>query len=488
MDLKSRLNDPTLFKTDSYIKGEWVGAQTRFQVINPANMAPLAEVADIEAEGAHKAVKAAHQAFQSWKKVSPFEREVLIQRWHDLILENKDDLATLLTSEMGKPFEEAKGEIDYGAGFVTWSAQEAKRLYGETIPVQRAGTRGWTIRQPVGVVGCITPWNFPAAMITRKCAPALAAGCTIVIKPAEDTPLTALALAELADRAGFPPGVFNMITGEAKEIGPVLTGSDDVAMIGFTGSTEVGKLLMEQAAKGVKRVALELGGNAPFIIMDDADLDKAVAGVIHSKFRAGGQTCVCANRIIVQEGVADAFLAKLKPAIEAVKVGDGFDRDVKIGPVIHLEALERIEDLVRDAQDHGGTVLSGGHSLRARLGGAFFEPTLIEGASSASKIWNSEIFGPVASVYRAKDEADILAMANNTPYGLAAYVYTRDIGRVYRLSEGLDYGMVAVNAPSVGSPATPFGGVKQSGIGREGGKWGVEEFTNLKFVLLGDVE
>ena len=488
-ELTDRLNDQSLFRTESYVNGVWTSGEGAFEVANPADRSVLAEVADVGEAGARKAVDAAEQAFDTWKKTSVYERARLISKWNDLILEHADDLATLITAEMGKPFAEAKGEVVYGAGFVSWSAEEAKRLHGETLQTPFPGSRGWTIRQPVGVVGCITPWNFPAAMITRKCAPALAAGCAMVVKPAPETPLTALALAELADRAGIPKGVFNVICGEAEKIGPVLTGSDAVRMIGFTGSTQVGKLLMKQAADGVKRVALELGGNAPFIVMDDADIEKAADGVVASKFRAAGQTCVSANRIIAHGGIADQLTEAIAKRMETMKVGSGFEKGVQIGPLIHDEAVARVDELVQDAKKRGAKVVTGGSSLADELGGAFYAPTLIEGGDNyALELACFEIFGPVASVYRADDEKEILSLANDTPYGLAGYLYTRDVNRVHRLSEGLDFGMIGVNAPMVGSPATPFGGMKESGVGREGGKWGVEEFTELKFVLLGGVD
>lgn len=487
--LIDRLKDKSLLRTDSYVNGAWISGDRAFGVTNPADRSVIAEVADVGEAGARKAVDAAEQAFEKWKKTSVYERARLIHKWHDLIIEHADDLGAMITAEMGKPFGEARGEVVYGAGFVSWSAEEAKRLHGETLQTPFPGSRGWTIRQPVGVVACITPWNFPAAMITRKCAPALAAGCTMVIKPAPETPLTALALAELADRAGIPKGVFNMVCGDASKIGPVLTGSKAVRMIGFTGSTEVGKLLMKQAADGVKRVALELGGNAPFLVMDDADIDKAADGVIASKFRAAGQTCVSANRIIAQDSIADKLTDAIAQRMEKLTVGSGFDKGVQIGPLIHDEAVERVGKLVDDARKQGANIRTGGKSLSDELGGSFYAPTLIEGGENYQlELACFEIFGPVASIYRAKDEAEMIRLANDTPYGLAAYLYTQDVNRVHRISEGLDFGMIGVNAPMVGSPATPFGGVKESGIGREGGKWGVEEFTEMKFVLLGGVD
>lgn len=487
MNPLDRLKDRSLFRTESYIGGHWEAGDSRFKVHNPANRGELAEVHDVGAEGAKAAVAAAAEALKSWRKTSVFERGRILRRWYDLIVEHQHDLGVLITAEMGKPLPEAKGEVIYGAAFVDWSIEEAKRMHGETIAVPIPGSRGWTVRQPVGVVSCITPWNFPSAMVTRKCAPAMAAGCTIVLKPAPETPLSALALAELADRAGIPAGVFNVVCGDAEAIGPVLTGSPDVRLVGFTGSTEVGKILMRQAADGIKRVALELGGNAPFLVMDDADIEEAANGIVRGKFRAAGQTCVSPNRIIVQETVADDLIAALEAKVKAIKVGDGFEAGVEVGPLIHDEAVERVSGLVDSARREGARVIVGGEA-RTDLGGSFFAPTLIEGGSFALDLACYEIFGPIASVYRAKDEAEMIAAANNTPYGLAAYLYTRDIGRVHRMSEGLDFGMIGINAPTVGAASTPFGGMKQSGIGREGGKWGVEEFTELKYVLLAGVE
>ncbi|WP_300543389.1 NAD-dependent succinate-semialdehyde dehydrogenase [Maricaulis sp.] len=486
--IADRLDDKTLLRSESFIGGQWVTGTSSFEVSNPANGEVIAEVGDVGAEGARQAVTKAAEAFETWKKVSPFERARILMKWYDLILENQADLAKLITLEMGKTYREARGEVVYGAGFIEWSAEEAKRVHGETLPTPFPNSRGWTIRQPIGVVGCITPWNFPNAMITRKCAPALAAGCTMVIKPAPETPLSALALAELAKRAGVPDGVFNVVCGDAQKIGPVLTGSDAVRMIGFTGSTEVGKLLMRQAADGVKRVALELGGNAPFIVMDDADIEKAADGIIASKFRVSGQTCVSANRIIAQPGIADKLVEALEARISRLKAGDGFAEDSDLGPLVHMEAVSRVDALVKQAREAGARIVTGGKRLDEELGGAFYAPTLIDGGDPKMDVACHEIFGPVASVYRIEREEDIIRLANDTPYGLAAYIYTRDVNRVHRLTEGIEYGMIGVNAPMVGAASTPFGGVKESGIGREGGKWGVEEFTELKYVLLGGVD
>jgi len=485
--VSDRLTDKSLFRSESFIGGEWVAGASSFEVTNPANNQVIAEVGDVGEAGARQAVARAAEAFETWKKVSPFERAKLLMKWYDLILANQSDLAKLITLEMGKTYREAMGEVVYGAGFIEWSAEEAKRIHGETLATPFPGSRGWTIRQPVGVVGCITPWNFPNAMITRKCAPALAAGCTMVIKPAPETPLSALALAELAKRAGIPDGVFNVICGDAQKIGPVLTGSPEVRMIGFTGSTQVGKLLMRQAADGVKRVALELGGNAPFIVMDDADIEKAADGVIASKFRVSGQTCVSANRIIAQPAIADKLVAALEARVSKLKAGDGFADDSDLGPLVHMEAVTRVDKLVQQAREAGARIVTGGKRLDEELGGAFYAPTLIDGGDPKMDVACNEIFGPVASVYRVESEADIIKLANDTPYGLAAYIYTQDVNRVHRLTEGIEYGMIGVNAPMVGAASTPFGGVKESGIGREGGKWGVEEFTELKYVLLGGV-
>jgi len=406
-----------------------------------------------------------------------------LRKWFELSLAAREDLAVIMTSEQGKPLAESRGEIDYAASFIEFYAEEGKRIYGETIPSPWPDARILTLRQPIGVMTAITPWNFPAAMITRKCAPALAAGCACVVKPAPETPLTALALGELAIRAGLPPGVLNIITGDAAAIGKVFCEHPAVRFVGFTGSTEVGKLLMRQAASGVKKVGLELGGNAPFIVFDDADLEAAVAGAMLSKYRNMGQTCVCANRLYVQDGVYDVFAQKLAEAVAKLKVGDGLCEGVQQGPLINAEALVKVEAHIADARGKGGRVLVGGH--RHELGGTFFQPTVIADVTPAMAVAREETFGPVAPLFRFKDEADVIAQANATQYGLAAYFYARDLGRVFRVAEALEYGMVAVNSGILSTEVAPFGGVKESGIGREGSRHGIEEFTEIKYVLLG---
>jgi succinate-semialdehyde dehydrogenase/glutarate-semialdehyde dehydrogenase len=476
------LNDPGLLRENMLIDGVFCGTGA-LAIHNPATGALLAKVPDGGTAEAIAAVEAAARAQKPWAALTAKQRGAILRKWFELILAARDDLALIMTSEQGKPLAEARGEIDYAAGFIEFYAEEAKRIYGECIPSPWPDARILTLRQPIGVTAAITPWNFPAAMITRKCAPALAAGCACVIKPAPETPLTALALGELALRAGLPPGVVNIVTGNAEAIGKVFCEHPAVRFVGFTGSTEVGKLLMRQAASGVKKVGLELGGNAPFIVFDDADLDAAVAGAMVSKYRNMGQTCVCANRIYAQEGIYDAFAAKLTEAVAKLTVGDGVAEGVQQGPLITRKALEKVEALVADALAKGARALVGGG--RHALGGTFFQPTVLADATPDMNLARAEIFGPVAPLFRFRDEADVIAQANATPYGLAAYFYARDLGRVFRVAEALEYGMVGVNSGVISTEVAPFGGVKQSGLGREGSRHGIVEFVEIKYVLLG---
>ncbi|WP_166836450.1 NAD-dependent succinate-semialdehyde dehydrogenase [Rheinheimera pleomorphica] len=473
-----------LVKNSSYINGRWCDTPARFAVVNPANQQLLLEVADAGAAEAEQAVLAASAAFASWAALPAAKRSELLLRWYQLVMQHQQDLARLLTLEQGKPLSEAKGEIAYGASYMQWFAEEAKRLYGDTIPAPSADKRIIVQRQPVGVVTAITPWNFPNAMIARKAAAALAAGCSFVVKPAQQTPLSALALAELAEQAGIPAGVFNVVVGsDAKTIGAVLTQHPKVAKFSFTGSTAVGKQLLKQCADGVKRVTMELGGNAPFIVFDDADLDAAVQGLLASKFRNAGQTCVCANRILVQRGVYQAFADKLAIAITSLKVGDGVNSDSQIGPLIDDKALQKVTALVQGAVAEGAKLLLGGSSHSA--GKQFFQPTLITEVSADMAISKEEIFGPVAPLMVFDSEAEAIALANSTDYGLAAYFYSRDIGRVFRVAQQLQFGMVGINEGIISNAAAPFGGVKQSGFGREGAKYGLDDYTDIKYLCLG---
>ncbi len=475
--------DSTLLRHEAFIAGEWAAADSgqTFPVTNPATGDELARVADCGIAETQRAIAAAEAALPEWRAKTATARATVLRRWHDLILENAEDLALLMTLEQGKPLAESRGEVRYGATFIEWFAEEGKRAYGDIIPPHMAGLRLLVTKQPVGVVAAITPWNFPNAMITRKVAPALAAGCTVVLKPSEETPLSALALAELASRAGFPTGVLNIVTGmDAPAIGKALTDSTVVRKISFTGSTEVGKILYRQSAGTVKKISLELGGNAPFIVFDDADLDAAVDGAIGSKYRNAGQTCVCANRIFVQESVYEAFLEKFTAAVLKQKVGPGTEQGVSIGPLINAEALQKVQRLVSDATGKGARVLTGGHALE----GTFYAPTVLADISADMDILQEEIFGPVAPVIRFTTENEAIAMANDTPYGLAAYFYGRDIGRVFRVAEALDYGMIGVNTGLIATTVAPFGGMKESGIGREGSKYGLEEFLETKYVCL----
>ena len=482
------LNDTKLLKMDGFIDGAWCAADTkaRFAVTNPASGEELAQVADFGAAETTRAVEAAQRAFTTWRDHTAKERAGLLRRWFELIMTAQEDLARLMTAEQGKPLAEARGEVAYGAAFIEWFAEEAKRVYGDIIPAPKRDGRILVFKQPIGVVGAITPWNFPVAMITRKLAPALAAGCTAVIKPAEDTPLCALALAELAQRAGLPAGVFNVVpSNQAAAVGKILTGHPAVRKFSFTGSTEVGKLLMAQCAGTVKKVSLELGGNAPFIVFDDADLEQAAAGAMLSKYRNMGQTCVCANRILVQDSIYDAFMAKLVERARALKVGDGSKDGLTQGPLINTQALEKVERLIADAAGKGAKIELGGH--RHALGGTFFEPTVISGATPQMDLYREEIFGPVASLFRFKDEAEAIRMANDTQYGLAAYFYARDVKRIFRVAEGLEYGIIGANEGIISTEVAPFGGVKESGIGREGSKYGIEDYLEIKYVALGGI-
>jgi succinate-semialdehyde dehydrogenase/glutarate-semialdehyde dehydrogenase len=476
------LNAPSLFVERAYIDGVFVGEPSE-NVTNPATGAVVGRVPNLGADAATAAIEAAERAFKPWAAKLPKERSAILRRWYELIVANADDLALIMTREQGKPLAEAKGEIAYAASFVEFYAEEAKRVGGDTLPTHRADARILVLRQPAGVVAAITPWNFPAAMITRKCAPALAVGCTFVVKPAMETPLTALALAKLADEAGVPKGVFSVVTGEdAESIGKVFTTHPAVRVVSFTGSTEVGKILMRQAAFGVKRVALELGGNAPFIVFDDADLDAAVEGAMVSKYRNMGQTCVCANRIYVQSKVYDAFLEKLVAAVAKLKVGDGVEDGVTQGPLITPDAIDKVERHLADATAKGARVVAGGK--RHALGGTFFEPTVLADVTQDMAVAREETFGPVAPLFRFETEEEAIEYANATEFGLAAYFYARDVGRVFRVAEALEYGMVGINSGLISTELAPFGGVKESGHGREGSQRGVDEFVDIKYLLV----
>jgi len=479
------LKDLSLLKQQCYVGGAWVGTP-EMEVTNPATGEVIAYVPRFGTEETAQAIDAANEAFASWGRMLAKERSKLVRRWFELQMEHLEDLALIMTSEQGKPLAEARGEVAYAAGFTELFAEEAKRAYGETIPTHRQDGRIVVIKQPIGVVGAITPWNFPMAMITRKVAPAIGVGCTVVSKPASATPLTALALAELADRAGVPKGVFNVITGSASAIGKELTTSPKVQMITFTGSTEIGKKLMEQAASTVKRVGMELGGNAPLIVFDDADLDQAVRGAIASKFRNTGQTCVCANRILVQDSVYDAFAEKLTAEVAAMKVGEGIEEGVAQGPLINQDALEKVEAHVDDAVSKGAKVLTGGK--RHERGGTFYEPTVLADVDTGMLFNEEETFGPMAPLLRFKTEEEAIEIANDTPHGLSAYFFARDIGRVWRVAERLEAGIVGINEGVISTELAPFGGVKESGLGREGSHHGIEEFLEMKYMLMGGLD
>jgi len=480
-----KLQDHQLFHQQAYINGLWVDAAETIKVINPATQEIIGSVPNLGRMETRQAIDAATIAWQAWRARTAKERSQILRRWFDLIVQNQEDLALLMTTEQGKPLAEAQAEVTYGAAFVEWYAEEAKRIYGDTISSTKADQRILVLKQPIGVVAAITPWNFPIAMITRKCAPALAAGCPVVVKPAESTPFSALALAELAARAGIPAGVFNVVTGYPKEIGAELTENPSVRKLSFTGSTAVGKLLMQQCSHTVKKISLELGGNAPFIVFADADLDRAISGVMASKYRNSGQTCVCANRILVQTEIYDAFTQRLIEAVQNLKIGNGLTQGVQQGPLINLAAVEKIEAYLDDAVQKGAKLAWGGQ--RHALGGTFFQPTVLTEVMPNMQVAQEEIFGPVAPLFRFDTEQQAIELANNTPFGLAAYFYTRDIGRVYRVLEALEYGIVGVNEGLVSTEVAPFGGMKESGIGREGSKYGIEEFLEKKYVCLGGI-
>ncbi|WP_070885787.1 NADP-dependent succinate-semialdehyde dehydrogenase [Pseudomonas argentinensis] len=479
-----QLKDAQLFRQQAFINGAWADADSgqTIKVTNPATGEVIGSVPKMGAAETRRAIEAADKALPAWRALTAKERSAKLRRWYELMLENQDDLARLMTIEQGKPLAEAKGEIAYAASFIEWFAEEAKRVYGDTIPGHQADKRLIVIKQPIGVTAAITPWNFPAAMITRKAGPALAAGCTMVLKPASQTPYSALALAELATRAGIPAGVFSVVTGSAGEVGGELTGNPIVRKLSFTGSTEIGRQLMAECAQDIKKVSLELGGNAPFIVFDDADLDKAIEGAIISKYRNNGQTCVCANRIYVQDGVYDAFAEKLKVAVEKLKIGNGLEDGTTTGPLIDEKAVAKVKEHIEDAVSKGAKILSGGKTHA--LGGTFFEPTILGDVPKNALVSKDETFGPLAPLFRFKDEAEVIAMANDTEFGLASYFYARDLSRVFRVAEALEYGMVGINTGLISNEVAPFGGIKASGLGREGSKYGIEDYLEIKYLCL----
>ena len=479
-----KLKDETLLKSDAYVNGAWIAADggARFAVTNPSTGETIADVADLSEVETRRAIEAAAEAWPLWRKKTAKERAVLMRRYFDLIMANQEDLARIMTAEQGKPLAETRGEVAYGASFIEWFAEEGKRVYGDVIPTNVGGRRIIVLKEPIGVVAAITPWNFPNAMITRKLAPALAAGCPILIKPPSETPLSALALAELAQRAGIPKGVVNILTtSKSSKVGGEMTSNPLVRKFSFTGSTQIGKLLMQQCASTVKKTSMELGGNAPFIVFDDADLDAAADSAMASKFRNMGQTCVCANRILVQDKVYDAFAEKFAARIAKLKVGDGFEDGVTQGPLITMKAVEKVEHLLKDAVDHGAKVVQGG----ARIKGQFFEPTLVSGVTPKMEIAREEIFGPVATLFRFKTDDEAIRIANDTEYGLAAYFYARDVGRIFRVAEALEYGILGINEGIISTEVAPFGGMKESGLGREGSKYGIEDYLEIKYLALG---
>jgi succinate-semialdehyde dehydrogenase/glutarate-semialdehyde dehydrogenase len=481
-----KLDNNSLIRGQAYIDGEWRAGRSgaRFAVRNPATDEVITEVADLDEQDTREAIEAADRAFPAWRAKTAKERAAILRKWYELMMASQEDLAQLMTAEQGKPLAESRGEIAYGASFIEWFAEEGKRIYGDVIPTNAHGRRILVVKEPIGVVGAVPPGTFPNAMVTRKVGPALAAGCTVVVKPAQLTPLSALALGELAHRAGLPKGVFNVVPStKSSRVGTELTTNPLVKKFSFTGSTEVGKQLMAQCASTVKKVSLELGGNAPFIVFDDADLDAAVKGAILSKFRNMGQTCVCANRFLVQDAVYDAFAAKLKTAVAALKVGDGAAPGIEQGPLINIAAVEKVESLLADGVKHGAKIDLGGK--RHALGGTFFEPTIVRNATPAMAFAREEIFGPVVTLFRFAKDEDAIRMANDTEYGLAAYFYARDVGRFFKVMEGLQYGIVGVNEGIISTEVAPFGGMKESGIGREGSKYGIDDFVQIKYVAMG---
>jgi succinate-semialdehyde dehydrogenase/glutarate-semialdehyde dehydrogenase len=483
-----QLTDSSLFKTRAYVNGQWIDADSSetFAVTNPATGETIAEVAKCAGEETRRAIEAAEKAQIEWRQRTASERSVLMRRWFDLMMEHQEDLAQILTAEQGKPLAEARGEIAYGASYIEWFAEEAKRVYGDVIPPPANDRRIVVIKQPVGVVACITPWNFPNAMLARKVGAALAAGCSTVCKPATSTPLSAFAMAELADRAGIPAGVFNVLAGSTRAIGEELTSNPTVRKLTFTGSTEVGKQLVERCAGTMKRTSMELGGNAPFIVFDDADLDNAVQGTVASKYRNAGQTCVCSNRILVQDSVMEEYSTKLAEAVRGLKVGSGFDEGVTIGPLIDDEAADNVCSMIDDAVAKGAEVVIGGG--RSELGGSFVDPTILSGVTSDMRVFREEIFGPVSPLVSFSTEEEAIAMANDTEFGLAAYFCARDVGRVWRVSEGLEYGIIGVNEGIISNAMAPFGGIKESGNGREGSKYGLDDYVEVKYLCIGGID
>ncbi len=482
------LKDPSLLRQQCYVDGAWADADSKktIDVTNPADLEVIGTIPNMGAAETRRAIDAANRAYPAWRAKTAKERAAILRKWFDLIMENQEDLAIIMTAEQGKPLAESRGEIGYGASFIEWFAEEGKRAYGDVIPQPMNDRRIVVTKEPIGVVGLITPWNFPNAMITRKAGPALAAGCTVVARPATSTPYSALALCELAERAGIPAGVLNILTGSSREMGGEITANPIVRKLSFTGSTEVGKILIEQCAATVKKVSMELGGNAPFIVFDDADMDAAIVGAMASKYRNTGQTCVCANRFLVQDGVYDEFAEKLAAATDKMRVGPGLKGETEQGPLIDMAAVEKVEEHIQDALDKGATIVTGGK--RHELGGSFFEPTVIANVNTQMKVAREETFGPLAPLFRFKTDDEAVQLANDTEFGLAAYFYSRDIGRIWRIAEQLEYGIVGINAGIISTEVAPFGGMKESGVGREGSHFGLDEFMEVKYLCMGGID